>query len=208
MTEAQATYIPEGYMRDPRGNLVPEANIKPIDRMRHDMVMELAKLAERQSADLKSFKKHVFQTIQSFLDLSAEQYGVRLGGAKGNVTLMSFDGRYKVQRAVAEHIVFDERLAIAKELIDQCITKWSEGVNDHIRTLVEHAFRTNRQGHVSTGAILGLRRLNIDDPDWLKAMDAIADSVTSNQTSTYVRFYERIGDTDQYRPIPLDIAAL
>src|SRR5690554_3082184 len=39
MTEAQATYIPEGYMRDPRGNLVPEANIKPIDRMRHDMVM-------------------------------------------------------------------------------------------------------------------------------------------------------------------------
>lgn len=200
--------IPAGYVPDVRGNLVPVANIKPIDRARHDLVVDLAGRAKAQALALKDFKAGAFADIQAFLDLSAEQYDVKLGGKKGNVTLVSFDGRYKIERAVAEHLVFDERLAIAKELIDTCIVKWAEGANDHIRKLVEHAFRTNRAGQVSTGAVLGLRRLDIDDADWLRAMEAIADSIQANHTSTYIRVYERIGDTDQYRHLALNIAAL
>lgn len=202
------TAIPDGYMQDAKGNLVPLANVKPIDRARNDLVNELVSQAKRQAASMKAFKAAAFADIAAFVELSAEQYGVSIGGKKGNITLTSFDGRYRIIRQVSEHIVFDERLAIAKELIDRCITKWAEGVNDHIRTLVEHAFRTNRQGQVSTGAILGLRRLNIDDAEWKQAMEAIADSIQANDSTTYVRFYERVGETDIYRPIALDLAAL
>lgn len=37
-------------------------------------------------------------------------------------------------------------------------------------------------------------------------MDALNDSVRVQCSRSYIRVYERIGDSDQYRPIPLDIA--
>jgi hypothetical protein len=33
----------------------------------------------------------------------------------------------KIQRNIAEHIVFDERLQAAKQLIDECLKEWTEG---------------------------------------------------------------------------------
>tara|TARA_B100001939_G_scaffold72990_1_gene61165 strand:- start:13668 stop:14312 length:645 start_codon:yes stop_codon:yes gene_type:complete len=201
------TQVPEGYMQDSKGNLVPEDKVKPIDKLRNDLVTSLIKQALGVADILAHFKSTSLSEISGFLDLSAAEYDAPYGGKKGNVTLTSFDGRYRVIRAVSEHIVFDERLQIAKALIDQCIERWSEGVNDNIRVLVDHAFQTNKEGRVSTARILGLRRLDITDPDWRRAMEAIADSIQVNDSTTYVRFYRRIGESDQYEQIPLDLAS-
>jgi hypothetical protein len=38
-------------------------------------------------------------------------------------------------------------------------------------------------------------------------MQAIADSVRVASSKAYVRIYERVGDTDDYRPISLDVAS-
>lgn len=56
--------------------------------------------------------------------------------------------------------------------------------------------------------MLGLKRLNISDEKWLRAMQAIGDSVRVSGSKPYLRLYERIGDTDQYSPISLDVAAV
>ena len=114
------TPIPDGYRRDAKGCLVPESMIKPIDRARDELVHELARQAKIVSDGLREFKTRVFADINAFVDLSAEQYDVKLGGKKGNLTLFSFDGAYKVQVAIAEHMIFDERLQAAKHLIDEC----------------------------------------------------------------------------------------
>ena len=119
--------IPEGYRADAKGCLVPETMIKPIDRARDELVQELARQAKGVSDSLRDFKAKVFADINAFVDLSAEQYDVKLGGKKGNLTLFSFDGAFKVQVAIAEHMVFDERLQAAKHLIDECIIDWSQG---------------------------------------------------------------------------------
>ena len=39
-------------------------------------------------------------------------------------------------------------------------------------------------------------------------MRAISESIQPIGTKTYVRFYERIEGSDEYRPISLDIAAI
>ena len=70
--------------------------------------------------------------VSDFIDRSLAQYEVQHGGKKGNVTLISFDGRYKVVRQIQEGLVFDERLMAAKALIDECIQVWSKGSNAHI----------------------------------------------------------------------------
>jgi len=200
--------IPEGYRKDSKGNLVPEDMIKDIDKQRDAIVLDLVKDAQLQHQALVNFKKGAMNTIQEFVDASGKKYGVKMGGNKGNVTLLSFDGRFKVQRSIAEYLVFDERLQVAKELIDKCIHEWTEGSRSEIRVLINDAFQVDKEGKVSTTRILGLKRLDIKDRKWKRAMQAITDSIQVSGSKSYVRVYERVGDSDQYKPIALDMAAV
>lgn len=207
MTQQKRT-IPDGYMEDGKGALWPVDSVKDIDKTRDSLVKEIVAKARRQSEELARFKAAVFGDIEAFIQLSGEKYGVNMGGKKGNVSLLSFDGRYKIQRAVAETLTFDERLQVAKELIDQCIHEWSNGARSEIRALVNDAFQVDKEGRVNTARILSLRRLDIQDEKWLTAMQAIGESIQVAGSKTYFRVYERVGDTDQYKAIVLDIAAL
>jgi hypothetical protein len=202
------TVIPEGYRADANGRLVPEAMIKPIDRTRDELVQELVRQALVMHDALVAFKGRVFNDLNAFVDLSAEQYDVKFGGKKGNLTLYTFDGRYKVQVAIAEHMVFDERLQAAKHLIDECITDWAQSSRDEIKVLVQSAFDTDKEGKINTGRVLGLRRLDIKDKKWQQAMTAIGESLQVVGSKEYVRFYERVGNTEKYQPISLDVAAV
>ena len=199
--------IPNGYWQDTRGNLVPEAKVKDIDKLRDQVVRELCLAAQQQQQGLRKFKLDAMQEVAALITTSMEQYGVKSGGDKGNVTLYTFDGHFKVQRAMADHIVFGEQLQAAKALIDQCVTRWSEGANANIQVLVSDAFQVDKEGKINTGRVLGLRRLAIDDPDWHRAMQAISDSIQVASTKPYVRFYER-DEHGVYQPIALDLAAV
>lgn len=200
--------IPEGYQQDAQGRLIPEALIKPIDRERDTLVKELIQKASHVNEVLREFKTSTFNNINAFIDMSVEDYNVKLGGKKGNVTLFSFDGKYKVQFAVSENIQFDERLQAAKELIDECIKEWSAGSSPEIQVLVQDAFKTDKEGNLNHGRILGLRRLDIKDERWQRAMVAIGESVQVVGSKQYVRFYQRRDGTDQYDAISMDFAAI
>ncbi|MGL5221986.1 MAG: DUF3164 family protein, partial [Plesiomonas shigelloides] len=96
----------------------------------------------------------------------------------------------------------------AKTLIDECLADWTEGARPEIHAIINRAFQTEKEGEVNTGAVLALRRLDIDDPRWKNAMDAISEAIQVIGSRSYIRVYERIGDSDQYRPISLDIAGV
>lgn len=74
--------IPAGHRQDSRGRLVPESLIKPVDKLRDELVQELFAKAEQVQKALKEFKQLAFDSIESFAQLSAEQYGAKLGGTK------------------------------------------------------------------------------------------------------------------------------
>ncbi|SEQ24088.1 Protein of unknown function [Amphritea atlantica] len=208
MNHAVQQHIPEGYLQDQAGRLVPIELIDEIDLTRNDLVQEIVIKARELQQAMATFKLNTLGDISAFVDLSAERYSVKMGGKKGNISLLSYDGKYKIQRAISEYIVFDERLQVAKELIDGCIHRWAEGSDNKIKVLVDHAFQVDKEGNISTGRVLGLRRIKIDDSEWSKAMAAIADSIQIAGSKTYVRLYERVGESEQYQPISLDIAAL
>ena len=100
--------IPAGYRKDAKGRLIHEKQIKPIDLARDQLVRDIVAGASKLSTELQAFKRAAFNDIEALVELSADQYGVKLGGKKGNVQLVSFDGRYKVQRANQDTLTFDE----------------------------------------------------------------------------------------------------
>lgn len=204
----QEKTVPEESRVDHRGASWPLSLIKPIDLARDTLVLEIVAKASAQAEQITALKASIFSDIAAFVEMSAELYDVELGGEKGNVTLRSFDGRYKVIRAIQETLVFDERLQAAKALIDACLQRWSEGARPEIKVLINDAFQVDKSGNINTGRVLGLRRLAIQDDEWQRAMKAIGEALQVAGSKSYVRVYERIGSSDRYRPISLDMAGV
>lgn len=202
-----ATAIPPEYMENAQGNLVPVGNVRAIDRERDDLVNEMIEHAKELQALLSQFKTKSFEDVTAFVQLSAEQYEVKIGGEKGNVSLVSYNGEYKITRTYSETLTFDERLQAAKALIDECISSWVDGANDNIRVLVNGAFEVDKEGNISTAKVLSLRQYEIHDDKWKRAMQAISESLQVSGRKGYIRFYER-NSQGGYDPISLDIAAV
>jgi len=205
-TETQTT--PAGYIANAQGHLVPENIIKPLDLLRHELVQDIIGSARGMQEEMQMFKTNVLNDIHAFVSLAAEQYDTVLGGKKGNLSLVTFDGKYKVMISVSDTLVFDERLLIAKQLIDDCIHEWTKGSDDNIKALIEHAFQTDKAGNINTSRVLGLFKLKIEDANWKKAMDALKDSISIASSKSYLRLYERVGDEGRYQQISMDMSAL
>ncbi|MGO2235560.1 MAG: DUF3164 family protein [Marinomonas sp.] len=139
----QETFIkvPEGMRVNADGHFVPEASIREQDLLRDQVVMALVPEALSLSRDMAAYKAKALNDISDLIEIAADRYGAKLGGKKGNVSLLSYDGRYKIQRTYREVVAFTEEIEAAKALIDSCLVRWSEGANANIRTVVSQAFR-------------------------------------------------------------------
>jgi hypothetical protein len=189
-----------GTMRNAIGQDVPLDLVKPVDKLRDDLVRDVAEDYERAAAELTRLRSHVADDLEAFLNISAERYGQDLGGKKGNVTLHSYDGKTKIVRTMHDNIVFDESIHAAKTLIDQYLSDALQGVSNEVRLLVDRAFRPNSAGRISTSAVLSLRAVAINDPRWLNAMRAIEDSIKVVSSSASVRVYRHVdGDWQQIK---------
>jgi len=200
-------HVPEGTLEDSKGRFVPRDAIKPVDLLRHELVIDMIGKVEQMSAQLAIFREQMYSEVESFLQLVASEYDTHLGGPKGNISLTSYDGRLKVQIAVAERIVFDERIQVAKTLVDECIHEWTEESRSEVRVLVDHAFQVDKEGKISLGRVLGLTRIDIKDPKWQRAMDAIRDSMKVVDSKSYIRFYKRPSVEDKFQMITLDVSS-
>lgn len=199
---------PEGYRENANGDLVLIENIKEIDLVRDELVTGIAARALEKSGDLSAFKNTVMDEVLAFVQTSADRYKAKLGGQKGNVTLFSFDGRFKVQMANQDRMAFNEQILAAKAKIDKCIRKWSDGADPKLLSLVNSAFQVDQAGNISVRRVLELRNLNVEgDRDWKAAMEAIADSIKVVGSKSYIRVYER-DSHGEYRPIALDMASV
>lgn len=206
----KAAVIPvdgEDHMRDAKGRLVPVATMKAEVLLEDETTRKTMFFANELSAQISRFKEHTLANIADFMALLEQHYGATKGGAKGNLTLTSFDGLSKVQLAVADQIAFGPQLQIAKALIDECLTEWSAASHAALRTIVQGAFDTEKEGHVSPAKLFPLLRYEIEDERWNRAMDAVRDAIQIRGSKEYVRFYRRERPTDRWRLVTIDLAA-
>ncbi|AUZ85807.1 DUF3164 family protein [Methylophaga nitratireducenticrescens] len=196
------------YRKNALGHLVPIDAIKRVDLDRDELISELFSKARALRSDMIDFKTLATGDVSAFVDLVAEKYGKQLGGKKGNITLLSFDGCQKIQISIQEHLHFDERILAAKEIIYDCVAKWTADSNDNVKALIDLAFKADKDGRLATGKILSLLRLEIDDEEWEKAMEALKDSIQIIGSTSYIRFYQRPSANEKFQQVSLDLASM
>jgi hypothetical protein len=191
------------YLRNAEGGLTPIEAIKP-QHLLEDQVVR--KIVERQAPlreAVARFEADSREDIRALVDLLAGQYETKRGGAKGNVTLKTFDGLQEVQLAIGESLEFGPEIQAAKTLIDECLTDWAGSTGPELRAIVTDAFRVNKEGRLDKDRILALRRHDFADPRWKRAMEAISDSIRVARSKEYLRIYQRSapGEKAEYLPI-------
>jgi hypothetical protein len=195
------------YMTDAKGALVPVETVKPVDMLMDETVRKIMGFARDLSAQVARFKGHTFEDIGNFQALIDQEYGAKVGGKKGNITLSTFDGLEKVQVQVVDLIEFGPELQAAKRLIDECLIEWSGNSGSEIRALVNRVFQVEKEGQINRAELFMLLRVEIADERWKRAMDAIRDSMRVIGSKTYIRFSERDAPDAPWRSVTIDLAS-
>ena len=147
----------DGKWIDAAGNEIPAKYVSKVDKKRDKVVTSLCKKAMDLSGKLKKFKQEALEIINEYLDWVSKQNGVTAKTTKGNKMLYDFSREFKVEVHISERIDFDERLQMAREVIGECIKRWSKNSDDKIKILVEGAFRVDKKGRIDKNRILGLQ---------------------------------------------------
>ncbi len=214
MRAAEITETDEGifeisgnqYMRDAKGALLPIETVKPQHKLEDETVRKIMGFAVPLSEQIARFKGHTFEDLGAFDLVLAQEYQTTRGGKKGNRTYQTIDGCQKVVVQVADQIDFGPELQIAKDLIDECLSEWTEDGRAEIRAIVLRAFNVEKQGQINKAELFMLLNLNIEDKRWLAAMDAIRDAIRVTGSKTYVRLYARDNVEAGWEAVTIDLA--
>lgn len=191
-------------MRDSNGNDIPLKYVSKYDKAKDRAVRRILARFQKTRSMLEDV---VSETIGELNALAATKESV---GAKGNFSARSFDGLIQVSIRQQYNILLDERVVQARELMLGYIEGVLErvGGNDAqaLRLIVSEAFKANAQGFLSTGKIMSLLRMEIDNADWREAKRILQDSIKPQKGKRYLVCERRASTQAEFRPVRLDIA--
>lgn len=194
-----------GKVLGPGGDLLaPETwskNIDPLTKRRDRLVERVLKKTEKLNKQIVDTKNQVMDLVDGYLDKLADEQN--LDAWQGNIELPDFAGTVKVRVKTSKIIEFDERLQVAKQILDGCFEKWFSKISDklegvggrdaiqNLRLVVNKAFGVDDSGKIDKKMILSLRQYKVRDKDWKRAMDLISQSVRVVNTRRYVTVFVR-----------------
>lgn len=194
------------YMSDARGNLTPVELIKAQHLLEDETVRKVMGFALALSAQVARFKEHTYQDLGAFDAILEQEYGLTKGGRKGNRTYQTYDGLMKVEVRVADLLDFGPELQIAKQLLDECLNEWSAESRSEVRAVITDTFNTDKEGTVNRSQIFRLLRMDINDPRWNRAMDALREAIRIVGSKTYYRIQMRENFDAPLATVTIDLA--
>lgn len=197
----------QGNWIDPRGKTVPKNYVKDLDQKRDRTVEKICNDALKLEKKMQEMKKDFMLRINKYISAVEKDAGVKRQG-KGNIRLTNFSGNKQVEFSMNDVIDFDEKLSLAKGLIDDCIKQWSQGANENLIVVINQAFEVDKKGKVNTQGILSLRQLKIKDDIWKRAMILIGEAVQITGTRQYLQVRTRKSPDKEFETVNLNFSSI
>jgi hypothetical protein len=200
--------IADRMMTDAAGDQVPVKYVTQYDRERDRIArrilarwLKARKMIEEVYAETSEDLEHIEQ-------MAAEgRTGARKLGVKGNFQFMSFDALISICRSARYELLFDERLKIAQDIINEIVAEKATGIDEDVAEILRNVFRPTRDGFLSQARVMGLFRLKIKHPRWSEAMDLIRDSIQARKGKNLLAVRRKAHRDANWESILLDIAA-
>jgi hypothetical protein len=191
-------------MTDSNGDKVPLKYVCAYDKARDRVTRRILARFEKARAALEAV---VADSIKDLDELAKLKESL---GEKGNFSARSFDGLIQVSIRQQYKIRLDERVIRARELMLEYVSSVLDRVNgvdvSALRLLVNDAFKANSQGFLSTGRILSLIRMEVNNEKWREAKMILQDALKPEKGKQYLICERRKTTQGDFRAIRLDIA--
>ena len=191
-------------MRDSNGNDIPLKYVSRYDKARDKAVRRILARFLRARQMLEGV---VADCIADLNELAATKESV---GEKGNFSARSFDGLIQASIRQQYNIFLDERVVKARELmlgyVEKVLAKVGGNDAAALRLIIAEAFKANAQGFLSTGKIMSLLRMEIDNPDWREAQRILQESIKPQKGKRYLVCEKRASTQKDFKQVRLDIA--
>ena len=195
---------PVTTMRDSNGNDIPLKYVSKYDKARDKAVRKILARFLKARAMLEEV------VADSIAELNALAQTKESVGAKGNFSARSFDGLIQASIRQQYNIFLDERVVKARELmlgyVEGVLAKVGGNDAQALRLIVAEAFKANAQGFLSTGKIMSLLKMEIDNADWREAKRILQDAIRPQKGKRYLVCERRYTTQGDFKPIRLDIA--
>jgi len=191
-------------MRDSNGNDIPLKYVSKYDKAKDKAVRRILARFLRARELLEGV---VSETIAELDVLAGTKDKL---GVKGNFSARSFDGLVQVSIRQQYNVLLDERVVHARDLMLGYIEKVLSrvGGNDAaaLRLIVAEAFKANAQGFLSTGKVMSLLRMEINNDDWREAKRILQEAIKPQKGKRYLVCERRPTTQHDFAAIRLDIA--
>lgn len=193
---------------DPLGHPVPARYVPAYDRQRDAAARSILKDWKRAEQMLVDVQERAIARIKALQAAAAKDAKVKnLGGEKGNIQFRSFDSSIMVRYDADARTEFDERLALAQQLINEAVKELSAGSqNADLIEIATRAFQPRRSGRLDMQRVRDLCTYKVSHPKWKKAVEIIKKCERQVGTRNYLRVAVRENRDSKPRYIPLDIS--
>ncbi|WP_313234201.1 DUF3164 family protein [Sphingobacterium multivorum] len=177
------------------------------ESLRDENVTSLVEKAMKLHKELASFKSQTFEDIDTLYKL-LQEHSSRHQKGKGNVTLDTSDGQYRLVFKRSDNTRFDERATQAEaHIIDFIANRWGEKDDADSRFIKKLLERKN--GKLDKNKVLDMISMkdNYNDPHWQKGIELLQESIVPDTTRFYAEYYVRSED-NEWLPVVLNYARL
>ena len=191
-------------MRDSNGNDIPLKYVSKYDKAKDKTVRSILARFLKARAMLEGVVAETIADLQALADTKEKV------GAKGNFSARSFDGLVQASIRQQYNIFLDERVVRARELmlgyVEGILSKVGGNDAAALKLIVAEAFKANAQGFLSTGKVMSLLRMEIDNADWREAKRILQAAIKPQKGKRYLVCERRSSTQGDFEAIRLDIA--
>lgn len=195
------------YMADGKGGLRALENIPAMKKLQDEQVRRIFGFAFALAAQIGRFKGHVYEDLGSLDALMMQEYGLTVGGPKGNRTYSTFDGLMKIEVRIQDRIVYGPEMQVAKALFDKVLNARAAGADPLIRSIITSAFDTDKEGQINRSNVFVLLNVKDEDPEFKQGQEAIRDAMHIIGSKSYLRFQFRDAYDARWQSLTIDLAA-
>ena len=191
-------------MRDSNGNDIPLRYVSKYDKAKDKTVRRILARFLKARAMLEGVVAETIADLQALADTKEKV------GAKDNFSARSFDGLVQASIRQQYNIFLDERVVRARELmlgyVEGILSKVGGNDAAALKLIVAEALKANAQCFLSTGKVMSLLRMEIDNADWREAKRILQAAIKPQKGKRYLVCERRSSTQGDFEAVRLDIA--
>jgi transcriptional regulator of acetoin/glycerol metabolism len=204
-TAATALQNSSEPIKDSKGRLCNVSMFSDVQLARDRLIKQEITEAKRRAVEQGEYHHALIASISEFFRVSAEEHSAKGLGDEDGVSMISIDGLQRIKLVKAKSATANEKLMIAKTLLEKLVEERGANIEPFFKTLALSAFETSSTGQMRLDKVMELKNLRCDYPEWLEIKAALDKAIEYVFKKRYVVFYERESIKDSWVQIPLNL---